>query len=1108
MVIMDPPISMSYRIKQLLLRAWRERWTEIEFGRSLKRLLPRCVSGDVYDLAECILKQAITGPIPNPLLMNYLNHCLTAGVVTYGSVLLAITKIPDPKPNCVSCLLEFVHKFRLQISCSGNDDECLALCRALVALLRWLYSLILNLISNSVNTGSSTTDETSIQIIRLTSEILVHLTESSFLKTLLYIGKLEEPVLWSEWYKLYMEANLKLPMINDKSLESFVQHINSIQTKVEWLSASFFTLNQPPSSFSTTVKPLSYTAIVKVAIKQLTNQSTYITYRPIAFRCLQSVISFSAVLDPAMAVEVTANQIAMISRFFNISLSQIYCDTLHSCITCLIDAQKLNSENSSKLHPYYHTWCAFFLFKIPQIFQLLSQQMQSTDFYAPNELEIGLDLLSERGPLLDLFDNDYTPEFFQRLLEEFTKKSLLSSKAAEKFLESRKISKNSVSANDSTSSILVARAEQTLTSVIDSFNSDNHETLLGILCRLQKSLEVMLCTTASLNIMSKFAHKLVNVNEMSKSSSGENLRTSQLRAVLFDISFLSLCTLVQNYGTEVVTNNLEIKDTFFFKWCSLNFGPRSSPEIMLSSFTDTTKVEPLLSQFIVSNPNAEFKTSLVRWNDMCIASQLAVSEILPAWCHDVLTTDAVHLVLNRLKSRLCSTALSAACWLFAQLNVASQEQSLKIMTMLNELKNWPSNEEKNKEESSDNSDSMMYYNERFTMFQTIMKRLFEKYLPNTFIPSNVNLNSPKKFANLSPMIPLRLSRSSLNVLLDMALESTKGVFNMKNIYDFDGLMAIGGAHWFTNSVINFLFNLTGTRPCEISRLQEAVDLAFGLFHLDLEQCALVLLRDTIPRLLLFKPRQEKVIVGFGIELPTQVPFLHIPETKVTALVKLTIMTAFGAISQIQSLKKAGLNRRSGNRGNYENISQQWYYNGINDQMLDNTSFIYEQKQSSKLVESSNGLVNDSGDSTNITPMDVDILDHQSNQEQSIPNEGNNTASNRSEILKEPLFVEFIRFLNLLMDLCLDGEFTPRSLVLPTLLEQIVLCLREDSHLFLQFVPFHLLDSIIRSTYDTITYEQLLAYLSLDSVRSRKIGARLLCNLQLQKSSVDTFKYQS
>lgn len=118
MVIMDPPISMSYRIKQLLLRAWRERWTEIEFGRSLKRLLPRCVSGDVYDLAECILKQAITGPIPNPLLMNYLNHCLTAGVVTYGSVLLAITKIPDPKPNCVSCLLEFVHKFRyLSVFC-------------------------------------------------------------------------------------------------------------------------------------------------------------------------------------------------------------------------------------------------------------------------------------------------------------------------------------------------------------------------------------------------------------------------------------------------------------------------------------------------------------------------------------------------------------------------------------------------------------------------------------------------------------------------------------------------------------------------------------------------------------------------------------------------------------------------------------------------------------------------------------------------------------------------------------------------------------------------------------------------------------------------------
>ena len=156
-------------------------------------------------------------------------------------------------------------------------------------------------------------------------------------------------------------------------------------------------------------------------------------------------------------------------------------------------------------------------------------------------------------------------------------------------------------------------------------------------------------------------------------------------------------------------------------------------------------------------------------------------------------------------------------------------------------------------------------------------------------------------------------------------------------------------------------------------------------------------------------------------------------------------------------------------------------------MLANTPYSYEtpaittttgtKKQSN--IELGNGS----------TEMDVD--DEQAEQ---------TNGSYPDDISKEPLYIEFIRFLNLLLEISLDSEFSPRSLVSVTVLEQIILCLRQDSHKFLQFLPFHLLDGIIRSTFDVLTYEQLLAYLSLDNSRARKTGAKMLCQLQVQKGN--------
>lgn len=78
-------MSKTNSIKSLLLEAWRMRWNEVQWGINIKKVLPRGVSGDVYDLADCILQQGLVGPTPNLIFIGYLKHCISAQLVSFGA---------------------------------------------------------------------------------------------------------------------------------------------------------------------------------------------------------------------------------------------------------------------------------------------------------------------------------------------------------------------------------------------------------------------------------------------------------------------------------------------------------------------------------------------------------------------------------------------------------------------------------------------------------------------------------------------------------------------------------------------------------------------------------------------------------------------------------------------------------------------------------------------------------------------------------------------------------------------------------------------------------------------------------------------------------------
>nr|CAD7448099.1 unnamed protein product [Timema bartmani] len=105
--------SKTSSLKALLLRAWRERWSDLQWGIHIKTILPRGVSGDVYNLADCILQQALVGPGPNQLVVSYLKHSLSSSGIT----------------------------------CRGKPEEG-QLAASVLSIVQWLLSCLLHAIKN------------------------------------------------------------------------------------------------------------------------------------------------------------------------------------------------------------------------------------------------------------------------------------------------------------------------------------------------------------------------------------------------------------------------------------------------------------------------------------------------------------------------------------------------------------------------------------------------------------------------------------------------------------------------------------------------------------------------------------------------------------------------------------------------------------------------------------------------------------------------------------------------------------------------------------------------------------------------------------------------
>uniref|UniRef100_A0AAY4C490 Mediator of RNA polymerase II transcription subunit 24 n=1 Tax=Denticeps clupeoides TaxID=299321 RepID=A0AAY4C490_9TELE len=117
-------------LKQAILQAWKERWSDYQWAVNIKKNCPKGVTWDYLNLAEALLEQAMIGPSPNPLILSYLKYAVSSQMVSYSSVLTAISKFDDfSRELCVKALLEIMDMFSHRLSCHGKAEECIGLCR-------------------------------------------------------------------------------------------------------------------------------------------------------------------------------------------------------------------------------------------------------------------------------------------------------------------------------------------------------------------------------------------------------------------------------------------------------------------------------------------------------------------------------------------------------------------------------------------------------------------------------------------------------------------------------------------------------------------------------------------------------------------------------------------------------------------------------------------------------------------------------------------------------------------------------------------------------------------------------------------------------------------
>ncbi|OWK15092.1 hypothetical protein Celaphus_00001278 [Cervus elaphus hippelaphus] len=219
----ESEIMKVVNLKQAILQAWKERWSDYQWAVNMKKFFPKGATWDILNLAEALLEQAMIGPSPNPLILSYLKYAISSQMVSYSSVLTAISKFDDfSRDLCVQALLDIMDMFCDRLSCHGKAEECIGLCRALLSALHWLLrctAASAERLREGLEAGTPAAGEKQLAMCLQRLEKTLSSTKN---RALLHIAKLEEASSWTAIEHCLLKlgeilANLSNPQLRSQA---------------------------------------------------------------------------------------------------------------------------------------------------------------------------------------------------------------------------------------------------------------------------------------------------------------------------------------------------------------------------------------------------------------------------------------------------------------------------------------------------------------------------------------------------------------------------------------------------------------------------------------------------------------------------------------------------------------------------------------------------------------------------------------------------------------------------------------------------------------------------------------------------------------------------
>ncbi|KAF7411386.1 hypothetical protein HZH66_000282 [Vespula vulgaris] len=947
--------SKTSSLKALLLRAWRERWSDLQWGINIKTILPRGVSGDVYNLADCILQQALVGPGPNQLVLSYLKHSLCSQLVSYAAVLQRISKYDGfHKPHCIVSLLEFLESIQVGITCRGKPEEDL-LAAAVLSIVHWLLQCYLHTL-NKMPQNNSMSQQVN-ELMDKPASILKQMLGSDFLCAMMYLAQYDDKELYIVVVRKCQEIETLLKSSNLKSSVSIEESLKKLcNLEVEILALS------PEKS----------------RMESITH-------------CLQPLFAVQVLLNPSTETTVFVNQLQMIQRLKSYTNARLYCEIMRACLMCLHNVTGTFNESQ---------WGAFTFLKVPVILKELHTATLNGDekYEYSQDILDALELLLQFTPLLDIMDTTCSCNCIECLLNELQKVNLVTEKQA-KQLSSRREGLTAAlqkleTSSTPTSSIpkVIIRAEPTLAGILKTLNADYtkiHEALLSMLYQVLsgKSFELMLAVATVEGKLKTFVTKLIKFNECSK-----------------------------QINEPVVLE--EGGDSFFEQWvreCMPERNKPKSPQKMLQNI-DPARVDTLLAQINSADP--DFKSSNIKWHVACQSAMGAVKELLCAWESGVLGAGDVKRTLDGLRTAACCLPVCAAAWLCAYMSITHQDALLKPMNMVQHfLTPLPG------EEMQDN------FKERSSLMSQIIRKMQYDVHPPTQSKTKVLSMSHSIISRLPILEQLESIWYSIN---------QRGWICMQATQSLELLLNTGGSLWFVSNIVKEVLKYRYQEE-----LDQAVDLAFAIFHLDIENCTLDLINHIIPQYLYNSLQSEELV-----------------EPQSSVLAKLCVYCIFSTLEYNNSNPYRGNNRKRVRRD------------------LDADELDALGVPANKILR-----LNETGDTN-------PIFGSQSPQTQ------NSTNGQKSIILRDPLSSALNGLFTTFTFLAgRDGEVSQQTHFILQFLRLMVQCGKDRTRIVLQGMPQTLVPCLLKALPESFSTDILLRFYDIQTVVGRKATARDLCMLR-------------